>query len=294
MRGWAGFRGVSLLRAPARRASGVAIGLTGLLACLAIVCAAAADRGASGWTAEVARELTIVVRPRVDETGPAAAARAAEAAAGVDGVTEARALDRAEAEALLRPWVREADLADLPLPMLVVARLDPETPAGALTLNRALAEAGLDAEVDDAGPWGAEAARAAAGVRALALALAAAALGVLAALAWARAAAAVAGMSRDVAVLQGLGADPARLRRLTLSAILPFVGAAATAGALAGVLFTTAWKLVASGGQAESALPIAWGDLGLAPAVVLVALLAAALSSDRALREVLGGGARHG
>ncbi|MBU2116193.1 MAG: hypothetical protein KJ954_01180, partial [Alphaproteobacteria bacterium] len=66
------------------------------------------------------------------------------------------------------------------------------------------------------------------------------------------------------------------------------------AGAAAGVLLTAVWKLVAAGGQAASALPIAWGDLLLAPAVVLGALLAAALSSDRALREVLGGGARHG
>jgi cell division transport system permease protein len=294
MRGWAGFRGVALLRAPVRRASGVAIGLTALLACLALVGAVAADRGAGGWTAEVARELTIVVRPRVDETGPTAAARAAEAAAGVEGVAEARALDRAEAEALLRPWVREADLADLPLPMLVVARLDPETPAGALTLNRALAEAGLDAEVDDAGPWRAEAARAAVGVRALALALATAALGVLAALAWARAAAAVVGMSGDLAVLQGLGADPGRLRWLTLAAVLPFVAAAAAGGTAGGVVLVALWKLLSSGGQAASALPVAWTDLLLAPAIVLIAVLAAALSGARVLREVLGGMARHG
>ena len=294
MRGWIEFRGVPLLRAPVRRASGVAIGLAALLACLALLGAVAADRGASGWTAGIARELTIVVRPRVDETGPTAAARAAEAAAGVDGVTEARALDRAEAEELLRPWVREGDLADLPLPMLVVARLDPETPAGSLTLNRALAEAGLDAEVDDAGPWRAEAARAAVGVRALAVALALAALGALAALAWARAASAVVAMSREVGVLQGLGADPGRLRGLTLAAVLPFVAAAATFGAMGGVVLGALWKLLASGGQAASALPLAWSDLLLAPAAVLVAVLAAALSSARVLREVLGGPSAHG
>ncbi|HEV2081231.1 MAG TPA: ABC transporter permease [Brevundimonas sp.] len=294
MRGWREFRGVALLRAPVRLASGVAIGLAALLACLALLGAVAADRGASGWTAGVVRELTIVVRPRVDETGPTAAARAAEAAAGVDGVTEVRALDRAQAEDLLRPWVREGDLADLPLPMLVVAKLDPETPAGALTVNRALAEAGLDAEVDDAGPWRAEAARAAAGVRALALALSLAALGALGALAWARAASAVVGMSAEVAVLQGLGAGPGRLRGLTLAAVLPFVAAAAAAGAAGGVVLGAAWKLLAGGGQAASTLPLAWGDLLLAPATVAVAVLAAALSSARVLREVLGGPSAHG
>lgn len=294
MRGWSEFRGVPLLRPPVRRASGVAIGLAALLAGMALLGAVAADRGASGWTAEVARELTIVVRPRVDETGPTAAARAAEAAAGVEGVAEARAMDRAEAEALLRPWVREGDLTDLALPMLVVATLDPETPAGPLTLNRALAEAGLDAEVDDAGPWRADAARAAVGVRILALALALAAMGALAALAWARAASAVAGMRRDVGVLQGLGADPGRLRRLTSAAVLPFVAAAAAAGATGGAAMGALWKLLATGGQAASALPLAWSDLLLAPAAVLVAVLAAALSGARVLREVLGGLADHG
>lgn len=294
MRVWPEFRGVPLLRAPVRRASGVAIGLAALLACLAVIGAAAADRGAGGWTAEVARELTVVVRPRVDETGPTAAARAAEAAAGVDGVAEARALKREEAEALLRPWLREGDLADLTLPMLVVVRLDPQTPVGVLTLNRALAEAGLDAEVDDAGPWRAEAARAATGVRALAVTLALAALGALAALAWARAAAAVVGMRHDLGVLHGLGADPGRLGRLTLAAILPFVAAASGAGAAAGAALAALWKVLAAGGQAASALPLAWSDLLLSPLVVLIAILGATAAALRLLREVLGEAVRHG
>ncbi|MBX9576180.1 MAG: hypothetical protein K2X07_11130, partial [Caulobacteraceae bacterium] len=61
MKGWAEFRGARLLRAPARRASGVALGLAALLAGLALIGAAAADRGASGWVAEVGREATVVV-----------------------------------------------------------------------------------------------------------------------------------------------------------------------------------------------------------------------------------------
>ncbi len=293
MRRWPEFRGVALLRASTRRASGVAIGLAALLATLALVGAVAADRGAAGWRDETARELTLVVRPRADETGAASAARAAAVAAAVPGVEEARTLSRAEAEALLRPWVRESDLADLPLPMLVAVRLEAAAPAGSLTLNRALAQAGLDAEVDDAGPWRDEAARAAAGVRGLALALATAALGALAALAWARATAAVAGMTRDVRSLQRLGAGPDRLRVAALSAVLPLVIAASGAGAAAGAIFAAIWKL-AAGGQAASALPLAWADVTLAPAVALVAALAAAAAVVRVLREVLGATAGHG
>lgn len=284
MRGWAGFRGVALLRAPVRRASGVAIGLTALLACLALVGAVAADRGAGGWTAEVARELTIVVRPRVDETGPTAAARAAEAAAGVEGVAEARALDRAEAEALLRPWVREADLADLPLPMLVVARLDPETPAGALTLNRALAEAGLDAEVDDDSVWRDQARRAAAGVRAAAAALSLIALAAALALAWALAAVAVAAGARDLTVLHQLGADPGLATRTALKAVLPSLVGAAGVGATVAALGAIAWRLLASGqGPAPG-----WGDPALALTVPAAVAAVATLSALRALRESLG------
>ena len=100
---------------------------------LVIVGATAAGR----WT------LVAAMDP---ERQKAAAARAAETLAGVDGVEEAAALDRKAAEDLLRPWLGDAVLPDLPLPFLVAVRLNPEAPASALTLSRALAEAGLDAD----------------------------------------------------------------------------------------------------------------------------------------------------
>jgi cell division transport system permease protein len=60
-------------------------------------------------------------------------------------VTEAEAMDRKTAEALLRPWLGDAVLPDLPLPHLVTVRLDADAPASAVSLSRALAQAGLDA-----------------------------------------------------------------------------------------------------------------------------------------------------
>ena len=65
-----------------------------------------------------------------------------------------RALDSIErlldagktAEALLRPWVGDAVLPDLPIPYLVTVRLDPAAPASAVTLGRAMAEAEDQAE----------------------------------------------------------------------------------------------------------------------------------------------------
>ncbi|MBX9706630.1 MAG: ABC transporter permease, partial [Caulobacteraceae bacterium] len=49
------------------------------VACLAGLCALAAERAASGWARELRGEATVQVRPGVGETGDAAAARAAEA-----------------------------------------------------------------------------------------------------------------------------------------------------------------------------------------------------------------------
>ena len=140
------------------------------LASIAAVGALAADRAAHGWAGELRGEATVQVRPRVDETGPTAAARAAEVLAGITGVDEAYALDRKAAESLLRPWVGEAALSDLPLPHLVVVRLNRDSPATPSALSSALAEAGLDASVDDHSLWRGEVERAAGVVTALAMA----------------------------------------------------------------------------------------------------------------------------
>ena len=146
----------------------VVIAVLCFLASIAAVGALAADRAAHGWARQLRAEATVQVRPRVDETGPTAAARAAETLAGVKGVAEAEAMDRKAAEALLRPWVGEAALPDLPLPYLVTVRLDPKAPASAPTLSRALAEAGLDATVDDHSLWRGEVERSAGVITALA------------------------------------------------------------------------------------------------------------------------------
>lgn len=147
----------------------VVIAVLCFLASIMAVGTLAADRAAHGWVGRLRAEATVQVRPRVDETGPTAAARAAETLASVDGVAEAEAMDRKTAEALLRPWVGEATLPDLPLPFLVTVRLDKDKPAKPEALSRALAEAGLDASVDDHSLWRGEVERSAGVLSALAM-----------------------------------------------------------------------------------------------------------------------------
>ena len=252
------------------------------MACLAAVGAMAADRAARGWAGELRAEATVQVRPRVGETGPAAAARAAETLAGVDGVEEAVAMDRKTAEDLLRPWLGEAALPDLPLPFLVTVRLDREAPASAVVLSRALAEAGLDASVDDHALWRGEVEGAANLITALAIAgflLTAGAAG--AAIVYATRA----GMKAQAAVIETLSLSGATESGIAWLFQRRFGLLAAGAGLIgAGVAAVLLAGLRALGGEAglTAALPLAWSDvLWLSPCPLLagtVALVAARIA----------------
>ena len=257
------------------------------LACLAAVGAASADRAAHGWAGQLRAEATVQVRPRVGETGAGAAARAAETLAGVDGVAEAEAMDRETAEALLRPWIGDAVLPDLPLPHLVIVRLDPEVPASAVTLSRALAEAGLDASVDDHSLWRGEVERAAmiltllAGAAFLVTALAAGA-----AIAYATRAA----MAAQRPVIETLsGATDGTIAGLyQLRFGLLAFGAGAT-GAIVAALLVAGLRGLGGSDGISPALPLAWSDLWLlSPCPLLaatVAVVAARITALASLRR---------
>ncbi|MFS0710820.1 cell division protein FtsX [Brevundimonas phoenicis] len=261
----------------------VVIAVLCFLASIAAVGAMAADRAAHGWAGRLRAEVTVQVRPRVDETGPAAAARAAEVLAGVKGVSEAEALDRKAAETLLRPWVGEAVLPDLPLPYLVTARLDAEAPAGAPTLSRALAEAGLDATVDDHSLWRGEVERSAGFITALA---GAAFLLIAAATGAAIAYATRAGMAAQAAVIETLelnGASDGAIAALFQQRFGLLAASAGAAGAGLAALMLAVLRLIGGEGGLTPALPLAWVDLLVLIACPLlagaVAVLAARLTA---------------
>jgi cell division transport system permease protein len=257
------------------------------MACLGAVGAVAADRAAHGWARALRAEATVQVRPRVDETGAAAATRAAETLAGVRGVTEAEALGRPAAEALLRPWVGEAILPDLPLPHLVIVRLDPDEPASAPTLSRALAEAGLDASVDDHSLWRAEVEHAAMVITTLGIAgFLVTALGAAAAIVYATRA----GLAARRGVIQILslsGATDGRIawlfqrRFAAVAAVAGLIGAGAAAIVLATV------RVLGGAGGLSPALPILWSDLLiLSPCPLLAATVALVAARATALRSL--------
>ena len=245
------------------------------LACLAAVGAMAADRAAHGWARQLGAEATVQVRPRVGETGAEAAARAAETLAGVTGVSEAEAMDRKTAEELLRPWVGDAVLPDLPVPFLVTVRLDADAPASAVTLSRALAEAGLDASVDDHSLWRGEVERSAGLITILAVIaflLTAGAAG--AAVAYA----VQAGMAAQTALIQTLslnGASDSRIAWLYQRRYGLMAAGAGAVGTLAAMVLVAALRLLGGTEGLTPALPMVWMDaLMLSPCPLLAATVA--------------------
>ncbi len=259
------------------------------LACLAAVGAVSADRAAHGWARELRSEATVQVRPRVGETGAEAAARAAQTLAGVEGVSEAEAMDRETAEALLRPWVGDAVLPDLPIPHLVTVRLDPTAPASAVTLGRALAEAGLDATVDDHGLWRGEVERSASLITLLAAAaflLTAGAAG--AAVAYATRA----GMAAQSGVINTLslnGASDGAIAGLYQARYGLLAAGAGAIGALVAMALVAALRLLGGAEGVTPALPLVWSDLLiLSPCPLLagtVALVAARFTALARLKR---------
>lgn len=249
------------------------------LASIAAVGALAADRAAHGWASELRAEATVQVRPRVNETGPTAASRAAEVLSGVKGVDEAHALDRKAAETLLRPWVGEAALPDLPLPHLVVVKLDEKAPATAAALSSALAEAGLDATVDDHSLWRGEVERAAGMVTALALA---AFLLIAAATAAVIAYATRAGMAAQADVIETLSLNGASdsyvaglyQQRFGLLSLMAGTAGAATAAVLMALL-----RMIGGQGGLSPALPVWFSDIFVLVACPVLAGVTAVLAA---------------
>jgi cell division transport system permease protein len=252
-------------------------------ACTAAVAALAADRAATGWTSQLRNSATVLVRPKGGETADAAAARAAEALADVKGVSEARALEKAQAAALLEPWLGKEALADdLPVPRLVALDLDPDHPPGAADLENALKAKDIDATVDDHSLWIKDIVRAGTWARAAALgvfALTALAAGAVIAFA---ARAVLASRREIVEVLHVAGAKDGFIAGLLARRFAAMAFVAGTGGALLAAGLGAAARLAGGGQGLTPVLPVAWIDLAALLACPFLAAAVAALAARAA------------
>ena len=119
------------------------------LAALSGLVARSAYSAADEWTNRVTGQIT--VRVRGDD---AAAARAVALVKAAPDIISARALERAESEELLRPWLGPTGVpADLPLPHLIAAESAPTSAEAGERLSTILKAANIDATVDDHIVW---------------------------------------------------------------------------------------------------------------------------------------------
>ena len=258
------------------------------LACLSVYAMLASSRAAGGWRRELSASATVQVRPKPGETGGEAAASAAETLAGLPGVSEAQALDRAAAEKLLEPWLGKGNIPDdLPIPHLVTVELDPQHPAGVAAMNAALKAAGLDATVDDHSRWMHDVEASGAAVRGVTLTgtlLVAAAAGAVIAFATR------AGLAARRDVVEVLHLSGARDRYIAGLFQRRFAFLAARAGLYGAAAAAAATALARGLGGSDGftpALPFAWSDLAWAAPCPVAAALVAAVAARRTAMSIL-------
>lgn len=108
----------------------------------------------SDWSRDIAREVTIQIRPLPGRDIEADVKLAADLAARLRGVEGVRVFDRKEGEKLLEPWLGSGlDLAELPVPRLLVIRLGSGSMPDFTAFKAELAERVPNAGLDDHRLW---------------------------------------------------------------------------------------------------------------------------------------------
>jgi cell division transport system permease protein len=270
------------------------IGTLSLLASLALGLALALSAAGSKWRADFEGIATIEIPASDDPAIQAAQLRDVLDILRMDPAIErAQPLSRERAEALLAPWLGAENVAALPLPALIDARLKKGVKFDSGALESTLTTVARGAKVDDHARWlgGFLAVARAAGIVAAVVVIA---VGIAAAGAVGFATRAGLAMHRDaVDLLHLVGAEDRYIARQFARAALrlAFVGAALGTGAGAAVLALAHAFATATGTLAfplPSLDPWGWAALAFVPlAATAVAAIAAYATVMRALARIV-------
>ncbi len=138
----------------AGRALVVVIAILTFLACLTAGGAILIGEASQAWRGDVARDVTIQIKPRASEDVDALVATAAEIASRAPGVADATAYSKAQSEAILAPWLGDGvDLGQLPIPRLIVVHMLSGHRDDLEPLRAALAAGAPAASLDDHRLW---------------------------------------------------------------------------------------------------------------------------------------------
>ena len=109
---------------------------------------------AAEWQSEVASEITIQVRPTAGRDIARDAAAVAEAMRAQPGIVEVRPFSKDESAKLLEPWLGTGlSLDDLPVPRVIIARVQPGTLLDLASLRARVTPIAPSASVDDHRAW---------------------------------------------------------------------------------------------------------------------------------------------
>lgn len=106
------------------------------------------------WSSTAAREMTIQLKPVAGRNMEADAGKIAQAVRSLPGVDEARVFSREESSRLLEPWLGSGlDLTELPVPTLIVIKLNGAPSSTLAALRGRVSEISTNAVVDDHRGW---------------------------------------------------------------------------------------------------------------------------------------------
>lgn len=109
---------------------------------------------AAEWQSEIASEITVQVRPAAGRDLDRDAAAAAQAMRAEPGIVEVRPFTKQQAASLLEPWLGSGlSLDELPVPRVIVARVQPGTALDLPALRSHVSQAAPSASVDDHRAW---------------------------------------------------------------------------------------------------------------------------------------------
>jgi len=109
---------------------------------------------AAEWQSEVGSEITVQVRPQAGRDIERDVAAATEAMRALPGIVEVRPFTKDESSKLLEPWLGSGlSLDELPVPRVIVARVQPGTTLDLATLRSRVTQATPSASVDDHRAW---------------------------------------------------------------------------------------------------------------------------------------------
>ena len=136
------------------RALVAVVAIMTLLACLSAGAALLIEHASASWRIGVSRDITIVMKPSPSEDMEATGAKIAALARTSPGVADAHLLSTDETVRILEPWIGGGvDLGKLPLPRLVLVRMQPGHEGDLPALKTAVKTASASASIDDSSAW---------------------------------------------------------------------------------------------------------------------------------------------